>query len=487
MTRIAGTAGWLALVALATPAWGRELSLEEALSHVAGNRDLRTVQRSEDAARAQQIVARSSFDPTLSASTEVSGVESSGFVAGFPMDSTALSSSSSVSVGGTTSTGTGWEIGADLGYNHMTTVSSLGGVDSEQVRSNWNGLVDLTLSQDVLAPFRQSDTAIAARQASERVGTAELASQQAQQDAVVAIADAWWTWSSAHRLAQTAQRALEEAEALEQQTIARHDEGDVAQLEVSRTTAERLAAEQQVWTTRADVRSAADQLLLTMGEAPGQSIEPIGEGAIAGGETDVQASVQVALQANPDVAAARAEVDIAEHALRDARRSDLPDLTASGSVGMASLSDDAMAALGDLATDDGLPRWAVGLDLSVPLGGRASRGAQRSAEAELDIAELALASVEEQVRTDVRAAVDAVDTSRVGVELALALLDVARQTEAGEQARVDEGQSRLDDLLTARNARLDAEADLVAAQADRARAELNLLRLEGRLGGPDGV
>lgn len=487
MVRPLGTLALVALAALAPSAWGRELSLEEALTHATANRDLRTVELQAAAARRGEGVARAAFDPTFVASTEVSGVDSAGFVAGFPMDSTSLGSTSTVGLRGSTSTGTAWEVGADLGYDHMTTVSSLGGVASEQVQKTWSGLVDLTVSQDVLAPFRQSATAIAARQASEQVDAAELAARRAEQDAVLAIADAWWSWSSAHRLAERSERAAVEARALEAQTQARHDEGQVAQLEVSRTTSERLAAERDVLSARAELRAAADRLLLVMGEAPGQAIEPAGEGAIAGGAVDLDGSLRRAMDANPDIAAARAEVDFAENALRDGRRSALPELTASGSLGMASLSDDAMAALGDLTSDSGLPRWAVGLDLSMPLGGRAARDTRGRAEAELDIAELALTSAEEELRADVRVAVDAVATGRVGVALAMARLEVASQTEVGEQARVDEGESRLDDLITARNARLAAEADVVEAESERARAELNLLRLEGRLGGPDGL
>jgi outer membrane protein TolC len=229
-----------------------------------------------------------------------------------------------VGVGGTTSTGTSWEIGADLGYNNMTTVSSLGGVQTEQVRKNWTGLVDLGVSQDVLAPFRQSTTAIAARQAGERLDVAELAAAQTQQDVVLSIADAWWTWSTNARLAETAGRAVEEATALKAQTRARHEEGLVAQLELSRTTSERLGAESDALLARASMRASADQLLLVMGESPGQTIEPGGSGAIAGGEVDVDSSLAPALQSNPDVAAAQAEVEIAKNALRDARRSKLP-------------------------------------------------------------------------------------------------------------------------------------------------------------------
>jgi len=479
--------GLLAAVGWGTPAWGVELSLDEALAHVGHNRAARTVARQEAVAAADLGVARASFDPTLAASTQLSGVDSAGFVAGFPTEASSVSSSSSLSVGATTSTGTSWEVGADLGYDNMTTLATLGGQASEQVQSNWTGLVDLTVSQDLLAPFRRSDAGMAARQAGERLTRAELASEQAQQDALVAIAEAWWSWASAVRLAETAERALGEAQRLEAQTKARFAEGDVAMLEVSRTTAERLAAEQEQSTTRADARAAADQLLLAMGESPGQAIEPGGDGAVAGGETDLERSLARALQANPEVAIARADVASAEQALQDARRSGLPELTASGSVGMASLSSDALGALGDLATDDGLPRWAVGLDLSVPLGGRAARSQRAGAEAERDIAELALTSAEDELRASVRAAVDAVDTSRRSVQLAVVQVDVARQTEAGEQARVDEGESRLDDLIAARNDRLDAEAALVSAESERARAELQLLRLEGRLGGSDGV
>lgn len=476
----------LALVALTAPAWGRELSLEEALSYASTNRDLQTVQRREALARAGEGVARAAFDPTLVASTQVSGTEAAGFVAGYPMESKATASTSSVGVQGTTPTGTTWNLSADLGRDSATTLASLGGMASENEQKTWDGLVDLTVSQDLLAPFRSSTMAIAAREASERVDTAEVATVQAQATAVVTIASTWWTWASAHSLAEAAERAVVDAKALEAQIQARFDEGLVARLELTRATSDRLSAERDLLSRRADVRAASDQLLLSMGQDPGEELEPMGDGAIAGGEVDVARSIERALEANPAVISARWDVTIAENALRDGRRSGLPELTASGSVGMASLSDTATSAVTDLAAN-GLPRWAVGVDFSVPLGGRAARNTRSSGEAELDIAKLALASVEQGLRADVRAAADAVDTSRASVELAIARLEVAKETEDGEQARVDEGASRIDDLISARNARVDAEADVVSAKFDRARAELDLLQLEGRLGGPDGV
>ena len=62
-------------------------------------------------------------------------------------------------------------------------------------------------------------------------------------------------------------------------------------------------------------------------------------------------------------------MEAAEAALRDSRAVGLPDLALSGSLGVGSLEDSPSAALSALSTEGGLPRYSVGLNLSVPLGG----------------------------------------------------------------------------------------------------------------------
>ena len=477
----------LSLLALSATASATELSLQDALDASSGNRDLRIAAQQEDAARFGVDAARASYDPSLVGRTSTSSNDNQSFIAGLPVSSTTDSTNHSLELQGRSSVGTTWAVGAQLGQSKSSTLSSLGADPTTEVlRNNWTGLVDLSVTQDVLAPFRRSSEAIASREARERLDSASISRAQAEADATQAIANAWWSWSSAARVAESSERALDEARTLEDRTQAWLDEGKVARLELDRAKADRLAAQRDNIRTQAELRRTADALLVTMGQAPGTDITPAGDGSIASGDVDLDASLQRALADNLDIQAARLDSSAATEANRDALRSRLPELNATGSLGMATLADTSTQAVSQLTTD-GMPRWSLGLDLTVPLGGRAARATAAQSATELQIATLRLEDAEARVRADVRAAVDAVETARLGVELAHLQLAVARATEDGEQARVDEGVTRLDDLISARNARLQAEADLISAESDRASAELTLLAVEGRLGGSLGV
>lgn len=468
------------LALLVLPASAGELTLTEALAQVPAVRSVRTAQTLLDTADAGLLQAQAAFDPRMSVTSEATGSSTSGYIAGYPMDSTSSGTQSGIALTGTLPTATTWAVDTSLSYTSTTTTSQLGDVASEQVRKNWAGLVSLSVTQDVLAPLRTSSTAIQRRQARESADVAELEARQAVEEAVETVAARWWTWSAAHRQADVADRALEEVERLLVETRARAEEGELADLEVTRVETQHLQARRAALAAEADARQAGDALATLLGLPHDPDRVPGGPGAIAAGGIAVGAAESMALANDLGVAIARSELQASQAGARDARAVALPTLDLTGSVGVASLTEGASTAISALATDP-LPRWAVGMQLGVQLGGRAARGSIDSARAAVTRAVLALEQAEDDVRLAVRVALDDVELSRSAVELAAAELQVAKATEAGEQARLDEGLTRLDDLLSARDDRMAAEVSLVDAEADRARAELALLRHLGRI------
>lgn len=458
-----------------------ELSLADALAQAPAVRSLRAAQARSEAAEAATAQAAAAYDPQLSVGAETSGSSTSGFIAGYPMQSTALGGSGSVGLSGVLPTSTSWSLETSLGYDSSTTISSIGGVDSEQTQSFWDGLVSLSLSQDLLAPLRSSSTEIQRRQAQEAATLSELQAEQAGEAAVELVAERWWAWSAAYRSAETAARALDEAERLAESTRAEAEEGRLAPLEVSRVEAELLSAQRSLRAADAEVRQTRAALLSALDLPDDTDLTPGGSGNIAGGEVSLADAEALALSSDLDVAMARADVEAQRAALRDAQAARLPSLDLGASLGVGSLADDPGSAVQALAGDP-LPRWSVGVELGVPLGGRAARSGVDAQAAALSVAELDLAEAEASARLAAQVALDEVTLARSDVALAEAQLALARATEAGEQARLDEGLTRTDDLLAARSERLDAEAGVIDAEAERARAELALLRQIGRLG-----
>ena len=465
-------------------AHARPLSLEEALSRaVAENPDVVESGLLRDQALARTRAARAQFDPALSASVGADSRDSQGFIAGFPSSSASDGWNASAGVRGTTSVGTTWAVTTRYDRDVTTTLAALTGPDAQaQEQSTFGAGIDVSVTQDVLAFLRSSQPRIDVRLAAERLDQAELAVLRSTEGALVQVADAWWAWWSAGEAADVAARALEQAAALQAQTEAWFDEGEVARLEVDRVRSERLAAERDRLRSDANVRAAADEVLVLLNLEPGEAIEPVGpERAWASPEPTVDTAVAQVLAGNLELTAARLSVDAARHAREDAQDRGLPtlDLTATGGIG--TLTDSGGGAFTGLVGDSNNPYATVSLGVTVPLGGRAAMAARSEASTEADIQARRLRSRSLALTASARAAVDAVVTSRQGLALAEARLDVARATEDGEQARVDEGVRRMDQLLEATRARQAAEADHVSARVELARSELQLARLEGRV------
>ncbi|MEO0605534.1 MAG: TolC family protein [Myxococcota bacterium] len=473
---------WLPLL-LPALALSQPLSLDEALSlAVVHHPDVVETGLMRDQARAAVLASRAAFDPAFRASVGADATRSQFFVAGFPSSADSEGWNASLGVGGTTSTGTSWSLNTGFERDVTTTLVSLTGTPQEQEQATWSTTVDVGVTQDVLAFLRSSAQANQVVEARERLDLAELTVLSATEAAVVEVADAWWAWWAAEANALVARQTLEQSSLLLTQTEARFEEGQVARIEVDRVETERLSAARQQLQAEARVRSAADGVLVAIGLEPGSPIQLVGDERVwVVDVVDPDLAMLAAKDANLGLAVSRRELATARRSLDDAREVSVPSLDLTVRAGLSTLTDAAGDAFTDLGNDGNNPFVASTLGLTVPLGGRAARAARTEAEAGVDIAQVKLDAATRELRAAVRRAVDEAATAAQGVILAERRVVVARTTEDAEQARVDEGTRRLDALLDARTIRRSAEAELVAARVDRARAELQLARLLGRL------
>jgi outer membrane protein TolC len=464
---------------LAVSAPAAELTLDQALALALTSPAAVQAELTREQATARLTSAHAAYDPVLTASGSASSTESAGFVAGLPTTSQGTQASAELGLQQTVSTGTTLALTATVQREDSTTSSALSG---EQRQQWWTGQAQLSLTQDLLAPLRASADRIAVRQAGEQLEQAEVTKLASVQQAIEGVAEAWWSWWAAVDSAEVAHASLEHARQLEERTRAWLDAGQIAQLELDRVTADRLAAERDALQADAEVRRTRDALAVLMGQRLEGEPVPAGSGrAWPAQELDHEAILADVLQRNLDLALARSQLQSAGTALADARDARLPTLDLTGTAGMASLSETAADAVSSLWGEEGLPQATVALDLAVPLGGRAARGEVRLASAERALALSKLEALTAQVEADTRAALDQVLTAQQSLVLAQARLEVARATERGEQARVNEGLRRLDELLDATSSRELAEADLRTAQIELARAELELASLRSRV------
>jgi outer membrane protein TolC len=133
--------------------------------------------------------------------------------------------------------------------------------------------------------------------------------------------------------------------------------------------------------------------------------------------------------AHQDLEALQLDARLARDTLRPAL-----DLTGSYRLqGLNNKSDGLTASSQAYAA--GVRGWTVGLELTVPLPGRAARGAVRRAEANVREQELALQGMEVQVRTQVRSAYRAVQDTRVRLGMEGKVRELAEAHFTGETER----------------------------------------------------
>lgn len=468
------------LVLLAPAQAGTPLSLEAALGEaLLRNPDLEGARLSVS----QSILAldgvQSLSEPSLTASTQYSNAESAGFIAGSPYSATATSFSNELSVGGRAATGTTWSIYGGLDLDDTATVSSFGGQSGEMVQTNWTADAGVQVSQDLLAPFRRTPERQQEVDALESLSQAELKQQQSQQAVLADVAGAWWTWSMAAKRVAVAQDSVASARRLEELTLVWKTEGTASEVDVARVQISRLEADKALLSAQRSVRAAADQLLLLIGHTPGEDIRPEGTGELRAPPESV--AVDQMMDENLELALLDLQLDSAQRRLEDAEDGRLPSLNLNAGAGVASLQDTSNQALAALVGDERLPTLSAGLELQVPLGNQAAKNQVSANQVSLRQTELLRESAERQVRAQLRAGLDQVDTARTTLEIAEAQVVLARLSEAGEEARLSEGALRLDELLDARDARRRAEVEVLQAHLDLARAQLDLAELSGRV------
>lgn len=471
----------LTLLSLPSAHAGEGLSLADAISTaLQSNADLRAAEAALDAADADQLGAKGAFDPVLSVSGGLDRAESRSFLAGYPMASTTRAWSGDLGIAGELPSGTSWSISGEIARDAADTETTFGGASGTQETDYWTSSVGVTVRQDVLALVRPTTAREAVLRAAERADQREMALLQTRQEALAAVATAWWDFQAAGARAHLARTSVESAVALVQVTDAWVQEGQAEAVELARVRTEQLAAEQAAVEAEAEVARSRDRLLVVIGREPGADVTPVGEGAVrTPASMDLKEHLAIADAQSPSIALLDLQLEAARAASRDARYDGLPSLSLTGSVGAGSLESSASDAVGSLVGDESLPSWAAGIEVSVPLGGRVARGTRDAASADVRAAEAALEEAERALAADVREALRDLQTATTALSLAAQRVEVARETEAGERARAEEGMRRLDQLLDAVNAREEAEADVLDARLAASRAIVEVARLEG--------
>ncbi len=475
----------------------RPLTYSEALrGAVEANPNLRQASFSEREAEASLVASKGIFDPTYGlVGTLYNSVTGGIGQSGLPEEETSRDWSLSNNLTGALSTGTSYELSAGLGSTSGTTTADLWPdpvTDQRGFSSNLSASVTQQLLKGVIAKYNLQNVTLSRQSYT----IAQLSTERERQQAMATAAEAYWSWFYLSNLRDIAIESVEVAEEALRVGRARLEAGELAEMEVTRLEAALVQAKATSLISFNAKETAANSLLLVMGEPPDQDVIPATQpGDVPELELDLAAATEVAMSQNLDMALARAGMDSAEFLQTTAKHGRLPSLSAqleAGVTGQSDLEIDTITgnstheasmseAIGNLTGNDSRPYVQVVGMFTVPLGNRAAKGeADRTGYAALrtrtaleELERSVTAQVEEQVRT--------LESAKQLVELADANFGLAEATLRSEEALSAAGLAIQKDILEARTEVARTKAEVMKARTDYRVAQVALLALQGQL------
>lgn len=329
---------------------------------------------------------------------------------------------------------------------------------------------------------------------------------------VRATEDAYWTLIAAREGRRVAQKSLETAQALLEQTEAQYEVGVVSRVEVVQAEAGVADREFNLITLDAGERSARDNFIdVVLGPylAPDSEItvdlaDPPEEIPVR--EVDPEAATERAFANRPEVALARKAIEQREVQMKFASNQRLPQFDVQGSYGNTGLAGDINrncqnfrnpgqpcdtspgigSSFGDansnFFTDDAAEAFTVRGIVTIPIGNVRARNDFDKAKLELRRSRLQLERLEQSIVSDIRRAARNLRAALEGIEAAERGVAAAEEQLRAERVRLEYGEStpfdvlqREEDLVTAENQRILAQRVYHNAITELERAQGTIL------------
>lgn len=315
-------------------------------------------------------------------------------------------------------------------------------------------------------------------------------------DVVQSTEDAYWALLAAQDARRVAEKSLETAKALLEQTEAQYEVGVVSKVEV--VQAEAGVADREFSLIRAEAveRNTQDALIDVV---LGPYLEPDTDLSVSATdrpeeitvrEVSAAAATEHAMARRPEIAAARKDIERRKVEVAATSNQRLPQLDVVGSFGQNAIAGDVSAdlsptfggsgSIGDLARSGPPSDWTDANDdlftgdagrtysvrgiLSIPLGNNTARHQHDKAKLELRRAQTGLARLEQSIVSDIRRSARNLRSAIEGIEAAERARIAAEEQLRAERIRLEHGESTPFDVL-------QREEDLVTAEAQKIVAE----------------
>jgi outer membrane protein len=284
---------------------------------------------------------------------------------------------------------------------------------------------------------------------------------------IATVEQTYWELVFANENLKVAQAALKAAEELLATNRAKSKAGVMSIVDVLQAEAAVASRVEQVLVAEKAIHDQEDQLRrllnpgddelrqdirLTPADAPVTYLEPI----------SLQEAIDTAIEQRPEIVQAKKNIESGELNKQFARNQLLPTLSFQGTMGLAGLGGDYGESFTRNFSGD-FYNYGAGLVFSYPLGNRSAISTYNKRQLEAKNAEIALASIRQQVIVGVREAVRRVQTDFKRIETTRSARIMAEKQLQAEQERLKVG------LSTTRFV-LDFQRDLATAQGNELRA-----------------
>lgn len=284
---------------------------------------------------------------------------------------------------------------------------------------------------------------------------------------IATVEQTYWELVFANENLKVAQAAHKAAEELLATNRAKAKAGIMSIVDVLQAEAAVASRVEQVLVAEKAIRDQEDQLRrllnpgeddlrqdvrLTPADAPVTVLEPI----------SLQEAIDTAIEQRPEIAQAKKNVESGELNKQFARNQLLPNLSFQGTMGLSGLGRDYGDSFNRNFSGD-FYNYGAGLVLSYPLGNRSAISTYNKRKLEAQNAEVALASVRQQIIIGIREAVRRVQTDFKRIETTRSARIMAEKQLQAEQERLKVG-------LTTTRFVLDFQRDLATAQGNELRA-----------------
>jgi outer membrane protein TolC len=311
---------------------------------------------------------------------------------------------------------------------------------------------------------------------------------------VVQIENAYWSLAAANESALAAQRSLEVAQRLDDETKVKFEVGTVARIELATTGSAVAAAQRDLIVAQADYQLQETQFKKLLSKRADPELDAAGIEALdelpAPSERDVpelNSALAAATEERPELHIAQQDLANQDISARFTRNGLLPNVSAFSLFAGAGLAGDnpktaASSGAGkslfqDFAAE--YPEYASGLSVVLPLRNRAAQADNLRARFEQQQQEISLERLKQQVDLEVRQAMVSLTQGRAQIEAANEALMLAGQVLDAEQARLESGVSTAYNIILRQRDLAAARAAQIAASVTYAKALVDIHRATG--------